>query len=352
MSNNSGEPSEFDPLVNFVEAAKQGLAPRARDHDAFRDAVDSVLLGAPRRHTWPEFLDRVSGDEESTQRLWRAVGFPRLDDADRAFTDNDIAAEQMLHSLIDAGVLTPERVEAVARSMAQSMSRLAEWQVDMLHDVVINRLKHLPTPDALAMVVGAIPVLEQAQTLVWRRHLDAAVMRRLATAGPPTQTRRVTVGFADMVGFTRLTRSLEPDRLNYLLDLFEQCTTTAIVEHAGQVVKTVGDEVLFTANEPGVALSIALELQAAVAKAVGLPELRIGLATGEVLCRFGDVFGDPVNRASRLTSNALPSQILVDAHTANANHASPVSLVALGEVELAGLGQISIWRVDQDTMTG
>ena len=43
-----------------------------------------------------------------------------------------------------------------------------------------------------------------------------------------------------------------------------------------------------------------------------LPEVRVGLADGMVLSRLGDVYGEPVNLASRLTSIARPGSVLVD----------------------------------------
>jgi adenylate cyclase len=43
-----------------------------------------------------------------------------------------------------------------------------------------------------------------------------------------------------------------------------------------------------------------------------LPGLRVGLAHGTLLARLGDVYGEPVNLASRLTSIARPDSILVD----------------------------------------
>ena len=42
------------------------------------------------------------------------------------------------------------------------------------------------------------------------------------------------------------------------------------------------------------------------------PELRVGVAYGEVLSKLGDVFGPTVNIASRLTSLTRPGRILVD----------------------------------------
>jgi adenylate cyclase len=49
-----------------------------------------------------------------------------------------------------------------------------------------------------------------------------------------------------------------------------------------------------------------------------VPELRIGLACGSVVSRLGDVYGEPANVASRLTSLARPGSVLVDRHLADA----------------------------------
>ena len=40
-----------------------------------------------------------------------------------------------------------------------------------------------------------------------------------------------------------------------------------------------------------------------------------GVATGSVLGRLGDVYGEPVNLASRLADEARPSGVLVDKQT-------------------------------------
>ena len=49
-----------------------------------------------------------------------------------------------------------------------------------------------------------------------------------------------------------------------------------------------------------------------------LPDVRVGIATGTVLTRMGDVFGSTVNLASRLTALAAPGTVLVDRDTADA----------------------------------
>ncbi|GMA88341.1 hypothetical protein GCM10025868_35910 [Angustibacter aerolatus] len=46
-----------------------------------------------------------------------------------------------------------------------------------------------------------------------------------------------------------------------------------------------------------------------------MPDVRVGMATGPVVARLGDVFGTTVNRASRLTAVARPNSVLVDVAT-------------------------------------
>src|SRR5262249_53162457 len=69
---------------------------------------------------------------------------------------------------------------------------------------------------------------------------------------------------------------------------------------------------------PGDAAEIALRLTAPDRDRKGLPALRVGMAAGRVLTRFGDVYGPVVNLAARLTSLAKPGTALVDAELAAA----------------------------------
>jgi adenylate cyclase len=84
------------------------------------------------------------------------------------------------------------------------------------------------------------------------------------------------------------------------------------------VVKTVGDEVLFVVDDAADAAEIALHLADGDREAQGLPTLRVGLAEGPVLSRFGDVYGSVVNLAARLTALARPGTVLVDRELAEA----------------------------------
>ena len=47
-----------------------------------------------------------------------------------------------------------------------------------------------------------------------------------------------------------------------------------------------------------------------------MPDVRVGLASGAVVMRLGDVFGPPVNMAARLTAVARRNRVIIDEHTA------------------------------------
>ncbi|MFD8749167.1 adenylate/guanylate cyclase domain-containing protein, partial [Streptomyces sp. NPDC059616] len=79
-----------------------------------------------------------------------------------------------------------------------------------------------------------------------------------------------------------------------------------------RLIKTLGDEVLFAADDAGTAAEIALRLIEAMTQDETMPALRVGIAFGTVTTRMGDVFGTTVNLASRLTSIAPKDAVLVD----------------------------------------
>jgi adenylate cyclase len=130
--------------------------------------------------------------------------------------------------------------------------------------------------------------------------------------------RRLAVGFADLVGFTRLTRRLEEEELGELVEAFESTAADQVAAYGGRLIKTLGDEVLFVSEDPGTAAEIGLRLIETMTGDEAMPALRVGIAFGTVTTRMGDVFGTTVNLASRLTSIAPRDAVLVDGELAQA----------------------------------
>jgi adenylate cyclase len=187
-----------------------------------------------------------------------------------------------------------------------------------------------------------LPFLRDIQDYVWRRHLAANADRLLAATGTE-DSRELAVGFADLVGYTTRSRGMGGRELGDMVEDFESTAAEVIARHSGRVVKTVGDGVLFTSASAVDAAEIAL----------GLPErwcvedrppLRVGAAYGRVLTRLGDVYSPVVNLASRLTSVAHPSTVLVDRELARRLRGHPGYRVRpLEPVSVRGYDHLQPW---------
>lgn len=287
--------------------------------------IQESLLGSPLRYTREE----VSGDAgiplESARILWRSMGYADVGEA-VAFTEEDVTAlHRMLH-LIEIGKLDPDTANDLVRSLGQTTARLADWQINTLAGL-LERRGVIDLADGLAArtlgefadeLDALMPDLEALLVYVWRRAMATAVTRAAAGGGSSpagSESRLLTVGFADMVGYTRLSRRLPEHELAGLVQRFESVSSDIVAGAGGRVVKTVGDEVLFVTTSAEEAAKIAVGLHATHAEDDSVPEMRIGLATGQVVSRMGDVFGTTVNLASRLTAMAKPGGTLVDAET-------------------------------------
>jgi adenylate cyclase len=321
-----------------------------------REALERLLLDGPRRYTRLQVAELAGMPPERTQRLWRALGFPDAADDDPAFTDADVEALHVLSTLIDSGFVGPETEASIARAMGQSLSRLADWQTDMMADALLRSAQAgdrdarvaSSADDAVAAAKALLPRLRQVQDYVWRRHLAANADRLLGAAGPGDR-RELAVGFADLVGYTSRSRGMGGRELGEMVEDFESIAAEVIARHHGRVVKTVGDGVLFTAATPVDAVEIGLELPLAW-DAEDRPPLRVGAAYGRVLTRLGDIYSPVVNLASRLTSLARPGTLLVDRDLADSLRDLPDYRVRpLRRVSVRGYDHLQPWLVRRQT---
>jgi adenylate cyclase len=303
--------------------------------------LEHLILGAGRQYT-PFQAARAAGvSMDLAARFWRAMGFADIGQA-RALTEADVLALRRLAGLVEAGLLSESTAVQVARSTGQTTARLADWQTDSF----LEGLTEPPEPGmtrtevAYPLVELLLPELEEFLTYVWRRQLAAATSRVVRSDDEEAVDRRLAVGFADLVGFTRLTRRLEEAELGELVESFETTAADQVAAHGGRLIKTLGDEVLFIADDPGVAAEIGLRLIETLSGDETMPALRVGMAFGTVTTRMGDVFGTTVNLASRLTSIAPKDTVLVDADLVQALGASgdaPVSELAAAEARAEGV---------------
>ena len=170
--------------------------------------------------------------------------------------------------------------------------------------------------------------------------------------------RVLAVLFADISGSTSLYEKLGDraalEAIASVLDVLRGATG----EFEGRVVKTLGDEIMavFPSAEAAAQCAVSMQNRVAALPALGGTRVgvRIGLHSGSVLEKGGDVFGDAVNTAARMTELAKSGQITTTEATVKAlpvrlrNASRDLDRLALkgkrSEVRVYEL----IWRDDED----
>ena len=194
--------------------------------------------------------------------------------------------------------------------------------------------------------------------------LPAAIAERLKH-GEETIVDRfdgVTVLFADVVGFTRLSAQMPADQLVDLLnDLFSMLD--ALAEEAGvEKIKTIGDAYMAVAGVPEprddhalavmrVALDMLSALEVFNERHDTKLAMRIGAHSGPVVAgvigkqKFSyDLWGDTVNTASRMESHGAPGRVHISKVTWERVR-DTFECEARGEIEVKGKGVMETWFV-------
>ena len=322
--------------------------------------LEEVFLGGPRRYTRLEAARRAGVSIDLAGRLWQAMGFANLPDDEVAFTDGDVHALTIAGEQVQRGVFDEDSGVRFARAMGHAMARLAESEIDLITQAVRQPGKPLSDDELAALLDYVEETMPSAQELVvhvWRRQLAASGTRSLTAAmanqEAPPSAPPLGVGFADIESFTEVSRTLDEVELARLVEGFESVAVDIIAEHHGRLVKTLGDEVLFAADDPAAVTEIGLEL----AEAMDTPRVRVGLAYGPVLPVMGDVFGTTVNLASRITAMARPGAVLCDTGLADALAAGDTTRKAYRVVRILrrrarGLGVVQPYVVRRSERAG
>ena len=172
----------------------------------------------------------------------------------------------------------------------------------------------------------------------------------------------VTVMFADIVNFTHMSEEMSPNETVRLLnDIFSEFDMLA-EKHSIEKIKTIGDAYmaaggLRNANAQYVdaMADMAIEMQTFVSRYTApngeKMSLRVGLATGAVVAgvigrrKFSyDLWGDTVNVAARMSSEATPGQTQVDAVTFRRLH-NRYLFDEMQQIHVKGKGQMQVYNL-------
>ncbi len=398
----AGGPGDDPGAAATPPAPAGGPAARAgtAGDGSFIDGLAERILG-PRRYTADEVGAAVGIAVDDIDPLWMELGFAPVERDQPLFTDADVDALRLLVSARQAGLLGDDVATALARVLGQALARVSATYAQLLAPAIaaLAAGSAAPgTPAAPAPAPGApgptgtapppgapgptftapararpedtggaqaagvtlsggavlhdlqeltdtiadvvVPTMDRFVEYSWRRHLLTALERHLK---PRTSE---VVGFADLVGYTRLSATLGPGELPELVTRFQELATRHLVVHGGRVVKTIGDAVLFAFPDGASAATGALALVHACEDDPALPGACAGLACGAVSEVEGDLYGDTVNRAARLVELAHPGTVLADEDTAlQVVDVEGLQLRQLRPRRLKGLGYVRAWAV-------
>ena len=125
--------------------------------------------------------------------------------------------------------------------------------------------------------------------------------------------------FADIAESTSLFEKHGDEAARSAISSVLEVLLSEAEKHQGQLVKTIGDEIMCTFPQANHAMLAAVEMQNIVSGNFVLGnhpiEVRVGFHFGDVIEEGGDVFGDAVNVAARMTGYAKKSQIITNSIT-------------------------------------
>jgi adenylate cyclase len=313
-----------DPAAQLRLDLAQYIAERGTDIDTIRAAKDlgdlhilawSHIFGVGGEAvSMAEATQRSGLTEAQLQRVLGALGFTEGLTASAVIAEQDVDVLNGVNAMIL--FLGEEEVMQLTRVIGSSLRRIAEATAATTRiNVEKPALKEGSYIDFVRstaeFVQIGMDILGRTLDRVLRYHMLAVSNEAwdVDTEGS-AMTMQLAVGFADMVGFTAHSAALAPHDLAKVIDGFEGQVSERITSNGGRAVKFIGDEVMFTFADPIAACRCAREVLALAADA-HIPDVRVGIAFGDVISRYGDYYGPIVNLAARLVDIAPSGGVVV-----------------------------------------
>lgn len=308
--------------------------------------------------TMREMAEHLGVSIAEIDRFWTSCGFPKADPDTYMFTEQDAIAIAEWRQEFGEGALAPNTVTSLLRAQSYMADRLVLWQLEA---IVTDFQERMDLDDTSARLVALdkidqyIDLLQSQLGYAWRRQMAYLLlntnreveMREGKTAAPDSYPLDRCMGFVDMVAYTRRSSTMSGAALADLVQSFEMACRDVITTRGGRVVKTLGDAVLFVADELLVAADIVCAMVEFLNSRPEILPVRASLVHGRVVSRSGDIFGPPVNLASRLVDIAPRGQILMDATSAKQlqelDKKGFFSVRPATTQDLQGLGAVEGW---------
>lgn len=301
------ETFELEKIINVLDAS-----------DDIMSMVRERLHRGGEHYTLEEAAAKAGLEAAEFAHLNLACGFADPGPDARVFTDEDVEILQLFQA---STVLFGEDVAMQnVRVMGSAMARVADAFISSFAMTVGRQsLEREVTEEDLRRfnetAIDLLPSAVRAMDVLLRRHLELKSRMdddfRMGSDWEGVDAIDRAVGFCDLVGYTALAQQISDARLASLLRAFETTAADLITARGADVVKLIGDEVMFVAHDAPTATNVALELAETFGSGDVLPPVRCGVAAGRVIVREGDYHGPVVNLAARIVKLAPPGGVLI-----------------------------------------
>ncbi|PZR67746.1 MAG: guanylate cyclase [Solirubrobacterales bacterium] len=279
------------------------------------------------------------------ERIYTALGYspPSLE----AISEDDLQNLRYIAAVLAAGFPLVAFLQ-LARVYGQSLAQIADAEVRLFHLYVHEPLMRDGVPglemaeEMEGLARELLPLSSPFMDHLHQRYLSFYVQQDvighmesdLDDRAVDLGKLRVAIAFADLAGYTRLTEEEGEESAFDAVERFVDAVEQTIPDDA-RVIKTIGDEVMLVASDPGALTDWAVGFQRLSTER---PLPRIGIHYGQTLYRDGDYYGREVNQASRVAARAAGGEVLVTRPVVE--HAgSHLEFEPIGEVRLKGFSE-------------
>ncbi len=322
-------------LSEIREATEQGRL-------AFGYIEELFSQSNGRTYTSKEAAKKTGLEPALVERVIAALGMSP--EQAESLSAADVELLRYVQSVLSAGLPLVATLQLV-RVYGQALAQVADAEVRLFHLYVHEPLMRsgatgMETADEMLAITRellplASPVMDHVHQRYLQHFLEQDVVGHMESDLDQDEIDlgrlRVTIAFADLAGYTRLTEEQGELQAVDTVERFVEAVETTLPEDV-RVIKTIGDAVMIVGSDPAAVTDWAVGFQQLYVNAV-LP--RIGIHYGNAIYRDGDYYGRDVNIASRVATRAAGGEVLVTRQVVERS-GSHLEFERIAEVRLKG----------------
>jgi adenylate cyclase len=323
-------------LAEIRRATEEGRLAFGYVEELFRDEDTT-------RYSYAEAARETGLEPALIERIISTLGISPVE----TLSEDDVQLLRYVAAVLDAGLPLVAMLQ-LTRVYGTALARVADAEVRLFHLYVHEPLMRsgasgLETAEEMVTLTRTLlpissPVMDHVHQRYLKHFIEQDVIGHMESDldgdSLDLGRMRVTIAFADLAGYTRLTEEAGELEAVDAVERFVEAVELTLPDDA-RVIKTIGDEVMIVGSDPTALTDWAVGFQRLHDER---PLPRIGLHSGVALYRDGDYFGRDVNIASRVAARSAGGEVLVTRPVVEQG-SSYLEFERIGEVRLKGFSQ-------------